>query len=189
MGNDNSEWTTGWSNPVLLVPMYRIHCRHAERLHSDRSWYAFAEPPTFCRCSSFTTQLRSSDFYLGPALHKAGYSDLKLMMFDDSTLLLPGWAKTVSKFPTSDHRWQVLEPKILKIQFFWTSRTSEPLSHAPKILPCCGLEFSCDQIFLRMFEIAKKFEWLSSDYSHDEFSQKFFHQGFLAFFKIFFSAK
>lgn len=33
---------------------------------------------------------------LGPALHAGGYADLKLMVFDDSTLQLPGWAKTVS---------------------------------------------------------------------------------------------
>ena len=48
----------------------------------------------------------------------------------------------------------------------------------------CILEFFCEGIFLRCFvnvQNRKKFQWLFSDYNRDERSQKFFHQGFLAF--------
>lgn len=33
---------------------------------------------------------------LGPALHEAGYKDIKLMVLDDQRLLLPYWADIVS---------------------------------------------------------------------------------------------
>lgn len=34
--------------------------------------------------------------FLGPALHSSGYGHLKLMILDDSRILLPGWATAVS---------------------------------------------------------------------------------------------
>ena len=48
------------------------------------------------------------------------------------------------------------------------------------------IEFFCE--YLRMFEIAKNFDGYIV-YSRDEFLQKFFHQGFLAFSQIFSSTK
>ena len=71
------------------------------------------------------------------------------------------------------------------------------LEFQPQFEGYCRLEFICDGILLRFFcECSKsqkydhkKFQFLYSDYSCDEFSQKFSHPSFLPLSQIFSSAK
>jgi glucosylceramidase len=51
----------------------------------------------FLQCLGFTPELQR-DFIaldLGPALHKAGFQEVKLMIMDDQRDSLPAWPKTV----------------------------------------------------------------------------------------------